>query len=162
MRRPQIDRAREIEFVSARGLDGAAIATQRATAGGDTAIHLGLFIRPDDDLAAGAGLNRIGVNLCLRADVGQCRVGNRGIAAMSVATDQYRAAAGLTAGIDNGIACETHPVPEHLDIAARTRTGGSGLAACTQQGGVRRLEYDFAVFDGYGAVGADQAKLIDE
>ncbi len=142
--------------------DKSTIAAFRAATRRDGAGIACHFIGPDDDLAAIAMINRIGLDVGAGADEGACRILHRGIVAMVVTTDQHRAAAVLAAGIDSGAAGETDTVAEYRDIAAFSFAGRGRDAARIENRILACPEHDLAILAKYRAIRIDDAALIDQ
>ena len=97
----------------ARGLDEAAVAALRAAGDRDRAGEYRVLVRPDHDIAAGAGAApcpAVGEDLRARLDGRGLRIGNRVLrevlsrvgAALPVAADEHRAAIARAARVDHG------------------------------------------------------------
>ena len=103
----------------ARGLDEAAIASLRAAGDGDRTGKHRVLVRPDHDIAAGAGAApcpAIGEDLRARFDGRRLRIGDRVLrkilrrdrASLPVPADEHRAAIARSARVDHGIFAERH------------------------------------------------------
>jgi hypothetical protein len=89
----------------------------------------GGLVGPDDDLAAVARGGGVGVEGHVGADKGAGGVANGGVAALIVAADENRAAAGRTGSVDTGVADEADALAGDLNVAADARSGGVNAAA---------------------------------
>ena len=132
VRRARIDRAIEAQLMPG-GFDEPAIARLRPPCRQNRPVERRRLVRPDNDLAAVAGVRgrrvddrggidahgrggRHGVRLKVRRSEWTRRL-RIGIAAAPVAADQHRAAAGLAGGVDVG-AAELDVLARHHDRAA--------------------------------------------
>ncbi len=112
-----------------RGLHKPAVATLRAASGFDAAVKCRLMVRPNDDLAATAGCDRIGCDLNVFTNIGLSGVLFRPFS-LIVAADQDLTAACVARSIEDCAAGKSYLVAEEFD-----RTSEQGFVTlCTAIG----------------------------
>ncbi len=87
MRRSQIDPPVVIDPLLARGLNETAVAASGASPGADETVKTRGVVRPDDDLAAIASAEGVGVDLNIGPDISAGGVLDLSVAAMQIAAD---------------------------------------------------------------------------
>ena len=114
------------------GFDQAAVAARCPTARRDAAVGTRRFVCPEDDLAAVAMGDGVGVDRRIRAHVGRGGVLYRRVLALIVAANQHRAAACVARSIDAGA--------KEADVVAGDRDAAAGLP-CGRAGHVQRARH---------------------
>ena len=113
MRCPRIDMALEGQIVLARDLDVAAVAALAAALGAGAAGVAGPVVRPDNEAAAVAVRDRVGVQLRVCHDEGLVGVADVWTGTVEVAADADRAAASVARRVDPGAVVEQDVLALH-------------------------------------------------
>ena len=188
MRRSQIGRRSNVEVASARSLNKPTVATCNSSFCTNQPINTRNLIRPENDLAAIAYVDRIGVQCRVRPKINRPSILNIVVATPVVAAHQNRSTPRETGRIHQRCAGNTDLIAEQMNRSALAHRPGRGnscvnevsaafrldqylAARCTACRGcasgierdvLRRLEHDLTRGIQPCAVGAHNAFLLDQ